>query len=92
MSIQALHVEDGNRSDTVRIADTSWNHAGDLRVTVREMIGGYGSWVGGRKRAISAMRALASRAVAGGVRVSLVREHFDGIQAYATFDVVAAPA
>jgi hypothetical protein len=49
---------DGNTDDTVRIADVSAH-----RVTVREMIGGHDSWVGGRPHMLAEMRALAVRAL-----------------------------
>lgn len=52
-----------NRSGLAQIVDTNWDSNGTLLVTVREMIGGFGSWVGGEKRAIRVMRDLARRAL-----------------------------
>ncbi|WP_025157224.1 hypothetical protein [Leifsonia aquatica] len=88
--MSVLEVGDGNRADTVRIADTRWDSNGTQFVTVREMIGGYNSWTGGRKVALRAMRATARRAIHYPEKTRsarLVREHHDGAQVYATFAV-----
>lgn len=85
-----LKIGDGNRQDTVRVSDTSWDHNGTLRVTVREMIGGYSGWIGGRKTALRAMRATARRAIHHPEKTRsarLIREWSDGVQMHATFAV-----
>ena len=83
----ALQIEDGNRLDTVRVSDTSAIDGG-LRVTVREMIGGYADWFGGRDVAIHAMRKTARRALPGATGARLVREWYAGGQNHATFEVM----
>lgn len=66
-----LTIGEGNRADTVRISDTGpvvkYVGSEDQVITVREMIGGMDSWVGGRQKMIAAMRATARQAVPGQV-------------------------
>ncbi|MBT2484792.1 MULTISPECIES: hypothetical protein [unclassified Microbacterium] len=59
----ALEIGAFNRSGLAQITDTNWDSNGTLRVTVREMIGGFDCWIGGKKRAIRVMRDLARRAL-----------------------------
>lgn len=87
---EPLTIGQGNRADTVRISDTRWDSNGTLFVTVREMIGGYKSWVGGRTAAIKAMRATARRAIHHPERTRsarVVREWYADGQNHATFAV-----
>ena len=88
--IMTLEIGDSNRNDTVRITDTRWDSNGTMFVTVREMIGGYESWAGGRRAAVRAMRATARRAIhhQDKTRKSpLVREWYANGQHHATFAV-----
>lgn len=83
-------IGDSNRSDTARISDTRWDGNGTMLVTVREMIGGYDAWIGGRNSALPVMRRLARRALAKPelTRSSrVVREWFAYGQVHVTFAV-----
>jgi hypothetical protein len=85
-----LGIGDSNRDDTVRVSDTSWDGNGALTVTVREMIGGYNGWIGGRDRALRAMRDTARRALMYPEKTRstrLVREWYADGQNHATFAV-----
>lgn len=55
-----LTIGDRSRDGLLEIADTTWDHNGTLRVTVRELIG-HGSWTGGLP--VERMRRLARRAL-----------------------------
>ena len=81
-----------NRSGLAQIVDTRWDSNGTLTVTVREMIGGFDSWIGGKARALRVMRDLARRALpeyhkgqTKGAR--LVRTFYADGGHYATFAV-----
>lgn len=87
-----LTVGDYNASGLAQITDTRWDSNGSLLVTVREMIGGFDSWVGGKDHAIRIMRTLARRALTeyheGQTKRSpLVRTWFADGQHHATFMV-----
>lgn len=56
-------IGDFNRSGLVQITDTRWDGNGTLFVTVREMIGGFSQWRGGKPQALAAMRNLARRTI-----------------------------
>lgn len=47
----------------LEIVDTRWDGNGTLYVTVRELIGGFESWVVSRENVIRRMRRLARRAI-----------------------------
>lgn len=87
--VATLTTEDGNKADTVRIADT-----GAHSVTVREMIGGGArNWVGGERAMFGAMRALAVRALKEEhdsrlYRFERTRSDYDGVQMFATYAAV----
>jgi hypothetical protein len=59
--MSTLTIGDTTRDGLLQITDTSWDHNGTLRVTVRERIGS-GCWEGGLP--IERMRRLARRAIA----------------------------
>lgn len=89
---EGLEIGAFNRSGLAQIVDTSWDSNGTLMVTVREMIGGFNCWTGGRNRAIRVMRDLARRALPeyhkGQTRSArTVRTFYAGGCHYATFAV-----
>lgn len=60
--MSTLTIGDRSRDELLEIADTNWDHNGTLRVTVRELIGGYPTgWIGGLP--LARMRRLARRAI-----------------------------
>lgn len=90
-----LHVHDQNYQGTVECTDITRSQTDAYRVTVRELIGGYNSWVGGKKAAQDRMRRLARRMFsnARGTRTTLLNEYRDqpGGSEYATFLVEFQP-
>ena len=60
----SAQIGDANRQGTAVIVDTRWDHNGTMFVTVRENVGGFASWRGGKAVAIRTMRSLARRAIA----------------------------
>lgn len=93
-TILGLMIGDGNRNDTVRIADID-----TARCTIREMVGSHSArehcgWRGGKKAMRATMRRLAERVLrpnypARTHRIVMVREFHDGSQWFATFAAVA---
>lgn len=59
--MEPLTIGATSRDGLLQITDTSWDGNGTLRVTVRETVGGMGSWPNGLP--IAAMRRLARRAL-----------------------------
>lgn len=96
-----LEIGQGNRADTVRIAEISdracilsTHGSRTMRVTVREMIGGYRSWIGGREKALTVMRNTAKQALPKGsviLNTARTAEHWDMAQMYATFEIRYIP-
>lgn len=90
--MKTLKVGEGNRADTVRISDLGsvvrFNGNVSQAITVREMIGGMDSWVGGRQAMVNAMRSTAQRAVNGQVFSTNLRNlwYAQG-QHHATFEI-----
>lgn len=92
-TILGLMIGDGNRNDTVRVADIDY-----MRCTVREMIGSHYSgehcgWRGGKKAMRATMRRLAERVLRPNYptrthRIVLDHEFHDGSQWFATFAAV----
>lgn len=83
-----LTIGDYSRDGLLQIVDTSWDYNGTLRVTVREMIGGRDSWVGGLP--IERMRRLARRALMYPETIRSSREvgrHYTGACWHVTFAV-----
>jgi hypothetical protein len=60
MTDHALTIGDRSNDGLLEIVDTSWDHNGTMRVTVRELIG-HNGWIGGLP--VRRMRTLARRAV-----------------------------
>jgi hypothetical protein len=59
--MKALEIGATSRDGLLEITDTNWDSNGTMRVTVRELVGGYNSWAQGLP--IRRMRALARRAL-----------------------------
>lgn len=93
---KVLKIGEGNRADTVRISDTGpvikYNGSEDQNITVREMIGGMDSWVGGRQKMLAAMRSTAKRAVPGQVFSTRLESLWYSLgQYHATFTISYFP-
>ena len=61
--MEALEIGTTSKDGLVQITDTSWDGNGTLLVTVRELIGGFDGWIGGKARAVRKMRDFARRAL-----------------------------
>jgi len=74
-----LHQHTQNQDGTVECTDISRTQNDAYRVTVRELVGGYNSWRGGKKAAQDRMRRLARRMFsnARGTRTEVLNEYRD---------------
>lgn len=88
MSITALG--DTSKDGLLEIVGTSWDYNGTMKVTVREMIGGFNGWNIPEENIIRRMRTLARSALAYPEltrKSPLVNTWENGGQIYATFAV-----
>lgn len=59
----SLAIGDFSRDGLLQLVDTHWDSNGTLTVSVREMVGGFDSWIIGKPGVIRKMRRFAKRAL-----------------------------